>query len=403
MTIDLSVFKNIDFNSPENLIFLAIVFVLVLIIFIIFIFIASKILKFIKRLLAGIFNTGKKPKFNQKEVVARKQNGSEIVNAPRQRIMGGDFIKGAEVEKKQEIEKTYKDNYKAKEQKDIVEGLSKLKSEGQDGEETLESKMPSRGDKKEEQDSHAEIKIPTSKHFSKEQRAQQNILANGAQGDNTSQGKEFFGEIKRKIEQSVSVPGTAASLQIQKEPSPAGAIKIKGGISQEKVNKGEVETVKRIAVEKNKEIIEKTPGLKEKIEMATSVREVASILGARPEFMQKGSSLVTRGNSVNNVQQDDSIFAGKSEISRMKLEGEMKSSPKVWQASRQEGLNMSPVERAKLVKEVFSSALGGNISKTDLKLGISKLNQKLLGAKDVSQHAKIRKEIKFFKKIGGIK
>jgi hypothetical protein len=67
------------------------------------------------------------------------------------------------------------------------------------------------------------------------------------------------------------------------------------------------------------------------------------------------------------------------------------------------GLNLSPVERAKLVKEVFSPVLGSNISKTDLKLSIKKLNQKMLGTQDSAEHAKIRKEIKFFKKIGGIK
>ena len=81
----------------------------------------------------------------------------------------------------------------------------------------------------------------------------------------------------------------------------------------------------------------------------------------------------------------------------------MKIDPKVWQAARQAGLELSPIERAKLVKEVFSPALGVNISKADLKLSIRKLNQKMLSSKDSGEHAKIRKEIKFFKKIGGIK
>ena len=104
-----------------------------------------------------------------------------------------------------------------------------------------------------------------------------------------------------------------------------------------------------------------------------------------------------------NKNTDSPIFEGGSEISRIKLEHKMKLDPKVWQAGRQEGLNLSPVERAKLVKEVFSSAYGRNISKNDLRLSIRKLNQKMLGTKDSKEHAKIRKEIKFFKKIGGIR
>lgn len=104
-----------------------------------------------------------------------------------------------------------------------------------------------------------------------------------------------------------------------------------------------------------------------------------------------------------NKSTDSSMFQGKPEVSRIKLAQELRADPKIWQASRQVGLNMSPVERAKLVKQVFSSAYGMNISKTDLRQGIRKLNQKMLGTKDLGEHAKIRKEIKFFKKIGGIK
>jgi hypothetical protein len=100
---------------------------------------------------------------------------------------------------------------------------------------------------------------------------------------------------------------------------------------------------------------------------------------------------------------DDSIFSGAPEISRTKLEYKMRTDSKVWQAERAAGLRMSPVERSKLVKEVFSSALGRNISKTDMKWGVKKLNQKLSGAKTSTEHEKIRKEIKFFKKLGGIK
>jgi ABC-type Na+ efflux pump permease subunit len=104
-----------------------------------------------------------------------------------------------------------------------------------------------------------------------------------------------------------------------------------------------------------------------------------------------------------NKTAGSSIFKGEAEVSKTKLEHEMRTDTGVWQAARKEGLTLSPIERAKLVKEVFSPAYGMNISKTDLKSGIKKLNQEMLGTKDTAEHAKIRKEIKFLKRAGGIK
>ncbi|MCX6721208.1 MAG: hypothetical protein NT026_01230 [Candidatus Staskawiczbacteria bacterium] len=100
---------------------------------------------------------------------------------------------------------------------------------------------------------------------------------------------------------------------------------------------------------------------------------------------------------------DTSIFGGKSEVSRISLRQKLRRDPKVWKAERAVGLTLSPIERAKLEKEVFAPVYGRNISKTDLKWGIKKLNKKMLGTKNASAHEKLRKEIKFFKKIGGVK
>jgi hypothetical protein len=104
-------------------------------------------------------------------------------------------------------------------------------------------------------------------------------------------------------------------------------------------------------------------------------------------------------NKVNN----SSMFKGESEVSRIKLEHEMRTDKNIWKVGKEEGLTLNPTERAELVKEIFAPVYGTNISKTDLKQGIRKLNQKMMGTKDMGEHAKIRKEIKFFKKIGGIK
>ena len=117
------------------------------------------------------------------------------------------------------------------------------------------------------------------------------------------------------------------------------------------------------------------------------------------------------GTSVSELKQekpaesapDNTMFEGKPEVSRTHLEHEMRNDSKIWQAQRAVGLNFTAAERAKLVKDVFSPFYGRNISKSDLRQSINKLGKKLLDTKSSTEHAKIRKEIKFFKKIGGIK
>ena len=114
-------------------------------------------------------------------------------------------------------------------------------------------------------------------------------------------------------------------------------------------------------------------------------------------------SLIPKKVQSNVPKDSSSVFKDEAGVSRMKLEHELKTNPKIWQAGKSAGLNLSPLERAKLMKEVFSPTLGTNISKTDLKWSIKKLNQKMLSTKDPQEHAKIRKEIAFFKNIGDIK
>ena len=82
----------------------------------------------------------------------------------------------------------------------------------------------------------------------------------------------------------------------------------------------------------------------------------------------------------------------------------MRKDPKVWEAAKKVRMGLSPLVRAKLVnKETFAPVYGRNISKKDLKLSVRKLRRKMVGTQDIAEHTKLRKEIKFFKKIGGIK
>jgi len=97
-----------------------------------------------------------------------------------------------------------------------------------------------------------------------------------------------------------------------------------------------------------------------------------------------------------------SMFGDKPEISRRELSYKLRKDTGIWKDAKKVGLNLSPLERSKLVQQVFSKVYGANISKSDLKQSIRKLNQKMTSTKDLKEHAKLRKEIKFFKKIGGL-
>ena len=139
------------------------------------------------------------------------------------------------------------------------------------------------------------------------------------------------------------------------------------------------------------------------VNIANEVGEKTGYSNPLSHLDEKDSAKLPISKNEEPIRNDQSIFDGKTEVSRIKLEHELRTDADVWKAAKAVGLTMSPVERSKLVKQVFSSAYGGNISKTDLKSGIKKLNQKMLSAKDSTEHEKIRREMKFFKKIGGIK
>jgi len=96
-------------------------------------------------------------------------------------------------------------------------------------------------------------------------------------------------------------------------------------------------------------------------------------------------------------KEDTSIFGGKTEVSRMELEHKMRGQ-EAWKAERRAGLTLSPLERSRLVKDI-PQVYGRNISKSDLSGTVRKLNRDLLNAKKPEDHARLRKEIKFFKEL----
>ena len=123
-------------------------------------------------------------------------------------------------------------------------------------------------------------------------------------------------------------------------------------------------------------------------------KENKNIIGSKIRIPTSGSS-----SSVNS--DDKSIFGGQKEISRSELREKLKSS-ETFSAQQSVGLSLSQDQRAKLEKQALPSYLGGNISKEDVKSGIKNLNRKMIGTKDPAEKDKLRREAKFFKKIGGV-
>ena len=102
------------------------------------------------------------------------------------------------------------------------------------------------------------------------------------------------------------------------------------------------------------------------------------------------------------VSKDTSIFEGKDEISRIDLRQKLRYDPKVWKAGVQSKFNLKPGERVNLEKEVFPKIYGRDISKADLNRRIKAMNKEMGGTTDAAKKESLRKEINFFKKIGGL-
>ncbi len=369
-----SFLNNVDFKNPDNLAFLVISSVIVIIVLVILVVIIVNALSLARRTAVKMFNINIK-KINLKKV--KKENSSPWSEAigeirggdslPKQKNEGGNITNNFSTEKKEEVEKQ-KDavkTFKEKEEKSISEHLGKLKVD-KDGDEkdTLASKMPSREDKTEEDDKHAKIKIQVPKHFTTSGMASADLNRDGD---------------KRVI---VATDHDSRSLlpkkELPKEASKAAEVFVND------------QAHRSLVPEK------KTSQLNPKEAKKNTVAPVTNSDSMSPVSEEKITEEAPKNDKA-------AMFEDKSGVSRMKLEQKLKRDPKIWQAGKNVGLNLSPLERAKLMKEVFSPVYGRDISKTDLKWSIKKLNQKMLSTKDPQEHAKIRKEIAFFKNIGNIK
>lgn len=391
--VDLSVLRNIDFTSPDNILFLSIFLVLFIIVLVIFFVILKKIVRMIRGLITRVFNVGaKKAKTEQNdrgadlEVVVSELEKSKEERAKIEaiKIAGGDFIRKPDTgEKKEQEEKKTVESQKEKTEKQIEEGLSSLKAESTAEEGTLESKMPSTEENQPKEEGVEEIKIPRAKVIGEQSSEEENNAIKSQKGPESQPAGKGVVTGPENLKSVGSAGGSVLARISNKTVKPEDNLKIPENLDLHGSSliheKNKTEAVKRMPQLEEKELVEEAAPLK--------IEEPA--LGA--------------GLSSQQPAKDTSIFGGKSEISRSELRQKLKQDVGVFKAEKQTGLDMTPVQRAKLEKEVFSSALGGNISKADLKRGIKKLNEKLSGAKSSVEHARLRKEIKFFKKIGNVK
>ncbi len=120
------------------------------------------------------------------------------------------------------------------------------------------------------------------------------------------------------------------------------------------------------------------------------------------EFLKKDANLLPSRREQKNTG-DLSIFGGKAELSRPELRYKLKKDPRVWRAGKAARFDLSPAEREKLESQVFPQIYGKNISKADLSARIRLMQKERGNTVDLKKKERLRREINFLKKIGGIK
>jgi len=193
-------------------------------------------------------------------------------------------------------------------------------------------------------------------------------------------------------------PGTAPEMQIPGQ-KPADYIK---PAQKEEPKKEEIPIYEKPEFIKDELLVGRLKGKREK-EIEKLATDKASGF-FKPELGKSGPEISPGIQKGKIAPKDDAsiLFGGKEEISRIELRTKLRTDPRVWKAQQEMRLNLKPMERVKLEKKFFSSIYGQNISKRDLKINVKRMEREWASASPGRKET-IRKEIKFLKKIGGIK
>ena len=390
MSIDFSIFQ-----KNENLLFFLIYLLVVIIAVAVLGFVIFSIFRLLKSVFKKIFpknendyEYGENFEVVVPEVEKSRQERQKI--AERQQEFGKGSTHGprmeyisAKSEKKEELKKDQKLSFDEKEKKDIEEGLSALK------------KSAKKGGQEEEQSVFSKIKIPRAKRFTHDDSAggeksdtKERI---GSEKDLSAESQEenFDEKEKKDMEEGLSALKKSGIKGYQKKGDAEkkladyrfDAIKEDSAIKNDRSGMLRGAEIK---IPKNNESVPESEG----VHISSKLHDEIG----RPKA------------DTSKIPGDNSIFGGKSEVSRIALRQKLRNDPKIYKAQREAGLfNLDRITRAKLEKDIFPTAYGRNISRTDLKWNIKRLGREWSSAKDMKTKETLRKEIKFFKKIGGIK
>lgn len=365
ISVDFSIFLN-----PSTIIF----FVICFIILIIFLVICFIIIKFIFNLLKKIFikeqgygARGDKGEDLEVRVGELEESKKERQKIEQQRAArtttAGPTVRYSQPvasnQKKEELEVDKKQKWEEKNQKDEDNNTPVSK-----------------------------IEIPVAKRFNKENPVE----------DNKKTAFQLGSNVKIPVSQQPSTTGGPTLLDNQP------VLKGQPGPDQKKEDGAAPGPYKASVIQANRTEELKKSDIKvagESVQQSPADKTLEVIFSPVLPKEKKASSSKVAGKVASNTK-EVFIFGGKEEVSRIDLRQKLRKDPKIWKAEMDVGLRLSPAERAKLEKEVFSQSYGRNISKTDLKWGIKKLNNKMLSTKNLAEKGKLQKEIKFFKKIGGV-
>lgn len=355
----------IDFKNPDNLLFLAIL-VICIIIFFVFLFL---LLLMITKALRKLFR--KAPESKKLIEASSGVDLQKFKTAEFEVLNNVNLDQKKPEEKPQDIVKSQQE----KDQKEIAESLGSLKSKDSKGNETLESKMPSRTEETPEDDYHQAIKIPRSRKF-----------IPTAAAPMAAKAPEPEEKVSPSINGGATIQSSASIEKAQVQDK-----NIPGQIFEQDKPPVSADNPATISIRKKKSFLE-----------TSQAKELGIV--QKPDFMEDTLSSHS-GSKINSekTQKDDSIFGGKEEISRIELDRKLRRDPKVWKAQKDLLLNLSPLERVKLEKETFAPVYGRNISKKDLRLNLRRMGLKMAGSQDAKEKQTLRRKIAFFKKIGGIK
>ena len=354
--LDFSILKSIDFSNSNNLLFFSIFLILAIILF----FVVLAVIFEIFHALAKLFG---KHLHIPRQVKSNAQSDKKIMEDSPKHKVAGEMNMNFESDKKENgAQKDFAKTDKEKEQKSISDQLNGLKSKkGEPENNSMQSRMPSTDNKKENEDSK-KIEIPRAKKVTGEETPVTRASGLGSNLTKTQDAKKATQSAGNMGNISVSIKSVSnTDSKITKEVH---------GFSQ-----------------------------KNEVNPARSVSE-----DSQPEQ----NSFETRlgsGVAVNREKDTggDILFGNKDEISRINMRIKLRRDPKIWKAERKVGLTLSPVERVKLEKQIFPTVYGRNISKSDLKKNLKRMSKEWGSATEPGKKTLLRREMKFLKNIGGIK